>query len=137
MYLAIDPGSTRTGWAKFNNEGIVQNIGVIKGADKFLDWLEELVEKEEIKVAIVEQYRNRGGFINDFSIMPTSQHIGAIARILRKRKIPIVYQDPSPCLSIGLRFLGMFTTYNGKHVPDEVSALAHGTYYLKKEGILP
>lgn len=130
-YLAIDPGQTNTGWASFDEQGAIIEMGVIRGQDEFLDWLEE----QDLKEAIIEQYRNRGGFTNSFSTMPTSQHIGAISRILRKKRIPIHFQDPSPALSIGLRFLGMHTTYRGKHVPDQISAAAHGTYYLRKAGI--
>lgn len=133
-YIAIDPGSARTGWAVFDDKGAVQDMGIIKGMDPFLDWLEEEAPKH--KVAIIENYRNRGGFTNDMSSMPTSQMIGAITRILRKASVAIVLQEPSPCLSIGLRFLKLYDAYKGKHVPDNVSALAHGTYYLRKEGII-
>jgi len=130
QYLAIDPGK-RTGWASFDEEGKSIEFGAIQGYDKFLDWL----ETQHPGLLIVEQYRNRGGLTNSFSDMPTSQHIGAIRRIAYKKKIPIIYQEPSPCLAIGLRFLGVYKTYQGKHVPDEISALAHGTYYLRKQGI--
>lgn len=129
-YLAIDPGLT-TGWASFDHEGKPLGFDEIKGYDEFLDWFEE----QSPGLIIIERYRNRGGAINGFSDMPTSQHIGAIKRIARKKKVPIIEQDPSPCLSVGLRFLGLYATYRGKHVPDKVSALAHGTYYLRKQGI--
>lgn len=129
-YLAIDPGTT-SGWAMFGEDGKPLAFGKIKGYDKFLDWLEEL----NPGMLIIERYRNRGGFTNSFSDMPTSQHIGAIKRIARKKKIPIVEQDPSPALTIGLRFLNVYSLYQGKHVPDEISALAHGTYFLRKNGI--
>lgn len=137
MYLAIDPGRKNTGFAFFDEQGTVTAFLSITGEDKALDYLEEHLDG--VKVAIIEQYRNRGGFVNDMSDMPTSQVIGAIRRILRKAKIEIVSQEPSPCLSIGLRFLGVYEEYYGekkKHVPDEVSALAHGTYYLKKMRII-
>lgn len=135
-YLAIDPGGT-TGWASFAENGDFISMGKIRGEDDFLDWLEE----QTPKVIIIERYRNRGGFVNTFSDMPTSRHIGAIERIARKRHWIINRQDPSPCLVQGLRFLGMYTTYNppGRpriHVPDDVSALAHGTYFLRKAGVV-
>lgn len=135
IYLAIDPGQANTGWAKFDKEGSFLGAGVITGQDKFLDWLEELVFSADIKTAIIEQYRNRGGAINGMSTMPTSQHIGAISRVLRKATVPIEFQDPSPALSIGLRFLRMHAAYVGKHVPDDVSATAHGEYWLRKHGV--
>ncbi len=132
MYLAIDPGKT-TGWAKFSEDGTVHSFGRIVGEDEFLDWLEE---ESEVREIIVEQYRNRpGSKVNSWSTGPTQQHIGAITRIARKRKWIIHFQEPSPCLDIGLRFLGLSNAYKGKHVPDDVSALAHGTYFLRKKGI--
>jgi len=130
-YLAIDPGEN-IGWARFDDQGQLEGMGEINGHDKFLDWLEE---QTGIKVYIVESYRSRPGKINSWSRLPTVQLIGAIKRVARKRGIKVVEQDPSPCLSIGLRFIGMHTTYKGKHVPDQVSALAHGTYYLRQKGI--
>jgi hypothetical protein len=135
-YLAIDPGKT-TGWARFDSEGKLTAFGKIKGEDKFLDWLEE---ENGIEVAVIEQYRNRPGTqINTWSTGPTQQHIGAIRRVCRKRGWTVHFQEPSPCLDIGLRFLGLRDTYKGrdwqKHVPDDVAALAHGTYFLRKAGI--
>jgi hypothetical protein len=130
-YIAIDPGKT-TGYAVFNASGFLIDMGKTTGEDKFLDWLEE----QDCKIVIIEQYRNRGGFTNSFSDMPTSQHIGAISRIARKKKWVIVLQEPSPALVQGLRFIGMYTKYKGKHCPDDISALAHGTYYLRKNRIL-
>lgn len=135
VYLAIDPGSKNTGWARFDEKGEFLGAGIATGTDKFLDWLENAVEEFEIITAIVEQYKNRGGAINFMSTMPTSQHIGAITRILRKQRIPIEFQDPSPALSIGLRFLRMHAAYVGKHVPDNVSATAHGEYWLRKNKV--
>lgn len=135
IYLAIDPGQANTGWAKWDKDGTIIGAGIIKGQDRFLDWLEALVFEAEILTAIVEQYRNRGGAVNNMSTMPTSQHIGAIARVLRKQRVPIVFQDPSPALSIGLRFLRVHAAYVGKHVPDNISATAHGEYWLRKNGV--
>ena len=139
VYLAIDPGKT-TGYALFNDHGVVTFMGKITGEDKFLDELELLVDtRKQLKVLIIETYRNRPGPKNQhntWSTNATSQTIGAIKRIARKAGLEIVEQEPSPCLVIGLRFLGMSQTYKGKHVPDDVSALAHGTYYLRKKKIL-
>lgn len=136
MYLAIDPGKN-TGYALFDDKGLSKYMGVIKGEDKFLDELELMVTSQPVKIIILEAFRNRPGTAHsNWSKNETSQHIGAIKRIARKAGITIVEQEPSPCLVIGLKFLGLGETYKGKHVPDEVSALAHGTYYLRKNGIL-
>ncbi len=130
-YIAIDPGDN-IGWATFDEQGKFIAFGEIKGHDNFLDWLEE---QEGCITFIVESYRARPGATNSWSRLPTIQLIGAIKRIAKKKKIKVVEQDPSPALSIGLRFIKMHTTYRGKHVPDRVSALAHGVYYLKIAGI--
>lgn len=132
-YLALDPGEKRVGWAAFDEEGRTLNFGTYNNEDKMLDWLES--DEVNPEVIIVESYRARPGLPNAWSRLPTVQQIGAIKRIARKKKIKVVEQDPSPCLSMGLRFLGMYQTYQGKHVPDQVSALAHGTYYLRKNRI--
>lgn len=136
-YLAIDPGGN-TGWAIFDEQGKLQSMGSIKGHDEFLDWLEDIVHGQSFEI-IIERYRVRTGgkhtFTNSFSDVPTLQLIGAIKRIARKNKFKIHEQDPSPSLVIGLKFLGMGNVYKDKHVPDEVSALAHGTYWLRKNGV--
>lgn len=129
-YLAIDPGK-RTGYARFDAQGTPIECRAIQGVDNFLDWLEE----QETEVVVIERYRSRPGAINAWSDGPTQQLIGAIKRIARKSEWQIVEQDPSPALAIGLRYIGMATAYKGKHVPDEISALAHGEYYLVSKGI--
>lgn len=137
-YLAIDPGGT-TGWALFNDQGEVTGIGKIKGHDDFLDWLEE----QTPDTVILENYKvGRSGnqFTNSFSDVPTLQLIGAIKRHIRKNKITLIEQSPND-MYMGLKYLGLYSLYRGgktaRHVPDEQSALAHGTYYLVKTGIKP
>ncbi len=135
-FLAIDPGKT-TGWASFTKEGDLIATGKIRGHDEFLDWLEE----QEAKEIILERYRNRVGgkstAINAWSENETSQLIGAIKRVARKSGIKVHEQNASDGLAFGLRFLGVYGTYYRggkriKHVPDDISALAHGTYYMRK-----
>lgn len=138
MYIAVDPGLT-TGYALFDSKGLSTFIGKIKGEDKFLDEFEALVATGDFKVLIIEIYRNRPGpkgRHNTWSDNKTSQIIGAAKRIARKAGLEIVEQEPSPCLAIGLKFLGVSHLYVNKHVPDEISALAHGTYYLRQQKVL-
>lgn len=133
-YIALDPGEKRIGYATFNSEGTALDFGTFTKEDEMLDWLES--DDIQPEVIIVESYRARPGAINSWSRLPTVQQVGAIKRIARKKKILVIEQDPSPCLAMGLRFLGMHKTYKNKHVPDQVSALAHGVYYLRKHRIL-
>lgn len=136
-YLSIDPGNN-TGWASFDQQGQVHQFGEISGHDEFLDWLEE----QQPQVIICENYKvGRSGnqFTNSFSEVPTLQLIGAIKRHCTKRGIKLVMQD-TQALWMGLRMLGMYQMYRNsdgtkKHVPDKMSAMAHGVYYLTKNKI--
>lgn len=124
--LAIDPGGT-TGWASFDRKGKPIAFDKIKGHDEFLDWLEE----QKPERIVCESYKVRPGVNHSFSDVPTLQLIGAIKRWARKQGIEVKEQQPAD-MYIGLRHLGLYTTYKGKHVPDNISALAHGEYYLIK-----
>ena len=136
MYIAVDPGET-TGYALFNSDGAVTEKGKIRGEDPFLDKFEEIAATGTYKVLIIEAYRSRPGAINAWSKNKTSQTIGAVKRIARKAGMKIVEQEPNPGLVIGLKFLGVSHLYpKGKHVPDDISALAHGTYYLRQQKVL-
>lgn len=141
-YLAIDPGK-RTGFAFADATGKPLACFKIEGEDKALDYLESQ-ECEGVSDLILEVYRNRGNRHDSWSDMPTSQHIGAIKRIARKRGWTLHEQEPSEGLGSGLKFLGVYGNYykrvKGKftrvaHVPDEVSALAHLEFYLRKAKI--
>ena len=130
-FIAVDPGTERSGVALFDATGNPLNMEVIKGEDPLLDWLED----QDCEVLIIERYRNRPGAINAWSTGGVQQIIGAVKRIARKKGWTVEEQDPSPCLAIGLKYLGLSTTYKGKHVPDQISALAHGEYYLVKNKV--
>lgn len=136
MYVAVDPGKT-TGYALFNAKGHVTENAKIFGDDAFLDKFEEIAATGDYKVLIIEAYRSRPGAINSWSKNETSQIIGAVKRIARKSGMKIIEQEPNPGLVIGLKFLGVSHLYpKGKHVPDDISALAHGTYYLRQIRVL-
>lgn len=130
-FIAVDPGTERSGVALFDATGSPMGMEVIKKEDPLLDWLEE----QECEVLIIERYRNRPGAINAWSTGGVQQIIGAVKRIARKKGWTVVEQDPSPALMIGLKYLGLGSTYKDKHVPDQISALAHGEYYLVKNRI--
>lgn len=140
MYLSIDPGEKRTGWARFDEHGETTGFGTIEGIDEFLDWLED---QSPPKVLIFENYRVNPNVSHAFSKVRTIEVIGGLKRYCRKHQVTIVEQR-NVDLPIGLRYLGMFSVYyesrNGrtvriKHVDDSVSALAHGEFYLVKNKI--
>ncbi len=57
-----------------------------------------------------------------------------------RHKIPL-HEQPNTALKIGLKYIGCYTMYydsrgkSKKHVDDEISAYAHGVYYLQSHGI--
>lgn len=136
MYLSIDPGEKRSGWARFNELGEVTGFGHKDGIDEFLDWLED---QPPPKVCILEIYRVNPGISHAFSKVRTIEVIGGVKRWCRKNNVTLVEQRNTD-LSIGLRYIGMYEVYYKgrkriKHVDDEISALAHGEYYLVKNKI--
>jgi hypothetical protein len=139
MILAVDPGK-RTGFALGDATGTPKEFFKIEGEDAALDYLES-EQCADVEIMVIEVYRNRGNSHDKWSDMPTSQHIGAIKRIARKRGWRVVEQEPHEGLVGGLKFLGLYTQYATKvkgrlkltkHVPDEISALAHYEFYCRK-----
>lgn len=138
-YLSIDPGEKTSGWAAFDSEGRELELGKVTGGpDEFMDWLESLVPTpSEI---IYENYRVSPTINHGFSKVVTVQLIGMIKRFAHKNRIPL-HEQPNTVLKIGLKYVGFYSTYykpNGekkKHVDDQVSAFAHGVYYLQRRGI--
>lgn len=130
-YLAIDPGEKKTGWARFGEDGETTGFGTIDGIDEFLDWLDD---QPKPRVVIMEDYRVSPTISHAFSKVRTIEVIGGVKRYCRKNNITLVEQR-NLVLPIGLRYLGMYEVYykgrkKVKHVDDEISALAHGEYYL-------
>lgn len=133
FYLAIDPGNN-TGYAWFAENGDPTDNGAIKGHDEFLDWLED---GPVAKIIIMEDYKVRpGNSGNHWSNVPTLQLIGAIKRYAKKNNITVEMVQPQN-LYMGLRLLGMYEKYAPRtvHVPDRLSALAHGVHWLTKRHI--
>lgn len=137
-YLSIDPGEKTTGWAKFDETGKEIEFGKVTGGpDNFMDWLEGLSDPPaEI---IYENYRISPTVNHGFSKVVTIQLIGMIKRYANKHKIKL-HEQPNTVLKIGLKYIGMYEIYYPpgkpkKHVDDQISAYAHGVYYLQKKGI--
>lgn len=137
-YLSIDPGEQTTGWAKFDEAGNEIEFGKITGGpDSFMDWLEGLDNPP--REIIYENYRVNPTINHGFSKVVTIQLIGMIKRYARKNKI-LLHEQPNTVLKIGLKYIGMYEIYYPpgkpkKHVDDQISAYAHGVYYLQKKGI--
>lgn len=143
-YLSIDPGTKSTGWAWFDDLGNVTGFGKVVGSersgsdgvDAALDWLDEQPIPD---VLIFENYQVNPNVPHAFSKVRTVEVIGGIKRWARKNNVTLVEQR-NVVLPIGLRYVGMYNVYYTgrkriKHVDDEISALAHGEYYLVKNKI--
>lgn len=141
-YLSIDPGEKISGWAAFRENGTDIIFGEVRGGpDAFMDWLEGLDPAP--KEIIFEEYRINPAIGHGFSEAVTIQVIGMIKRYAKKAEIPWHAQS-NQFLNIGLRQVGMYDVYyervrgkerRKKHVDDQISAYAHGVYYLVKKGI--
>jgi hypothetical protein len=138
-YLSIDPGEKTTGWASFDSSGAEITFGKITGGpDEFMDWLEALVPQP--KEIIYENYRVSPTISHGFSKVVTAQLIGMIKRHANKNKI-ILHEQSNVVLKIGLKYAGFYATYydhrgkKKKHVDDQISAFAHGVYYLQSRGV--
>lgn len=132
-YLAIDPGE-HIGYAWFDGEGKPLENKEITGHNEFMDWLEAGPVPKKI---IYETYRNRPwASANQWADNKTSMLIGMILRYAHKNKVELVSSEPAN-LYMGLRYLGLWQRYQKKgksrpHVPNALSALAHGVYMLQK-----
>lgn len=129
-YLAIDPGVT-TGWASFDEKGQTLDFGEIKGIDEFLDFFEG-IDHSELEHVICEDYIVDKRVSHGGSRVPTIQLIGAIKRYCHKNKIPLHMQHRA-AKDIGIKFIGMKKPKG--HMPDKISALCHGVYWLQRNGI--
>lgn len=122
---------SKTGWATWDEHGEVIESGAIKNADEFLDWLEQLTPFP--KAVILEGYfvNPQFGGNHSGSDVPTLQLIGAIKRVCTKKKVPLHVQK-SDILPVACRYIGFVYS---KSLPDQVSAIAHGAYWLQKNKI--
>lgn len=132
-YMAFDPGK-RTGWATFNADGLLFQFGTIIGEGDLTDFLEEKVANYENlpSVFIYEDYRIDPNIPQGGTRPVASESIGIIKSFARRNKIEVVNQ-PNTILNTGLAWAGI--RRNKGHLRDDYSAIAHGTYYLQKNGL--
>lgn len=130
-YIAFDPG-TNTGWAKFNEQGLLAMFGKLVGDEALIDFLEELDPLPT--VIIVEDYIVNPHIRQGGKRPVASEAIGIISSYAKRKKIPITRQ-PNTVLSTGLKWAGLKKPKG--HLPDAYSAIAHGTYYLEINKLRP
>lgn len=138
MYLAFDPGLT-TGWAKFDNDGVIQASGQVShdGLMHLVDGFEVEHNTDPVKVVIYEVYRifRHKAMAQVGSEVPAAQAIGIIKTLIRATGAQEVKQ-PSHILSIAEKWTGLSPVGDHKN-SHWVDAFNHGAYWLIKEGIRP
>ncbi len=134
-YLAFDPG-TNTGWAKFNEDGIQIQWGILKGHDALFEFLENLGENYggEPEEIIYEDYVYNPNVRQGGKRPVAGIAIGYIEAYAKRKTITIHKTQPKD-LPTGLRWAGIRWNKTNGHLPDDFSAIAHGTYSLQKRGI--
>lgn len=133
MYLAIDPGGKRTGWAYFDGDGQPTSQGIVETGDD-LKSLTKLLRNMSPSVLIMEKFRLYPfkSTAQAWSAMREVQVAGAVKMWAELNYIEVVEQ---PATILGIAF-----KYQGKtkpaHPADDMSAKAHGVYYLVTNNII-
>lgn len=133
MYLAIDPGGKRTGWAYFDERGRPVSDGIVDTEEDF-SRLVRLLENMSPGTIIMERFQLYPwkSMALGHSQMRTSQVIGAV-KLWAELKGTTVVMQPATVLTMGFRFQGLSKP---THPKDNLSAKAHGIYYLVQLGKL-
>jgi hypothetical protein len=132
-YLALDPGET-TGWAKFDINGELLAYGQFKQAEQ-TKWITDNMSST-LKGVICEEYRIYNPKKQKrWSRNQTSKNEGAFELLAALRNIPF-YLQPANVLSIGLKYAGIGELPSNHAISHQYCAIAHGTYWLRTNGIL-
>lgn len=134
--LALDPGLT-TGWALFDKDGRVIQMGEVQYGPKlanFLHW-------QEPDIYVIEQFRvrtkragkaNQMRYIKEFDEVPAARAIGAIEIYAIWSNKPVYFQEPS-AMGAASQMFGL--PLNRSH---QLNAALHGLFWLhKNRGLLP
>jgi hypothetical protein len=132
-YLALDPGET-TGWALFDAEGNILKYGQFT-QDEQTEWLTDNITSS-LTAVICEDYKNHPWMKQKgWSQNQTSKNIGAIELLCSMRKVPLHLQS-NTVKSIGYKYMGMDRAPSNHSISHQFDAAAHGTYWLRVNGIL-
>ena len=130
MYVAFDPGKT-TGIASFEDDGSDRSKSVYTGDNLYvvLALLEKFHASNPIKHFIVEDFKLREDKVYDLVGQEghADRAIGAIEYVAWQLKVPITFQSSS-ILKTALKWARIKP--RAGHLPDELSAYAHGVHWL-------
>lgn len=132
-YLALDPGET-TGWATFDEEGVVIEWGQVTQADLH-QWLDKKITSD-LRAVISEEYRiYNSRKQRQWSRNQTSKNEGAIEAISSLRGVPF-YLQPANIKKIGYKWAGLGAAPSNHSISHQFDAVAHGTYWLRTHNVL-
>ena len=135
MYLSIDPGDERSGWARFDATGTSTGHGILYGKESLYNLLFEEGEKNPlISLMICEDYKlfDFAAKAQSWSKLSTVRLIGSIEYWCHYNGVELVL-DPPVNLIMGAMYSGMKKPKG--HCPDDLSAYFHGVYVLQQRGI--
>lgn len=128
--FAIDPGET-TGWAYFQDGELVAKGELITGDPGSIKHLHAVMQRYEITIVVVEDYRvyAHKAKVHSWNPLHTPKLIGGIQFLCEHMSIPVHMQGASTkqfCTNKKLKQWGYYTT-GSDHTND---AVRHGCYYL-------
>lgn len=131
--LAVDPGSTRTGYALYEHEGGAKDSVLLRqGIIHFDEVNGFLGDMTYITRLVYERYRIRpGGRQNVGSEGKVMQVIGKLDMWASSLGIPVSTQEPA-ILPLAAKIVGY--PMPKSHLRDDVSAVLHGAYFLRGRG---
>jgi hypothetical protein len=143
LLLAVDPGAGKT--ASIGVATFVLATGELKSLgkmsfDEFDAYLLNL-DPKTIGQVVYEMYaiRRQHAMAHIGSEVEVVRSVGLVVAFANRNNIPCVKQ-PSSILGVAPQWFGVKIprAKNGKkqHVPDEISAMLHGMYWLKGKGII-
>lgn len=132
--LSVDPGK-HTGWALWNfGSGAPELVvmGVTRAHEEFYDVLSTFDDLEQIVYEdyLIRPAANNRGWSHQWNRPVALLIIGALEYFARTYSIKLASQ-PASVLPVGCGYIG-YNYRKGIHVPNNVSAIAHGAYWLVK-----
>ena len=134
--MSVDPGK-HTGWATWEfglGDPHLLQMGVTKNETEFYDML---IKEDWMNFGylVAEDYKiypkaMKHGWSQQWSGAPAIHIIGALELFARQHGMQIKMQ-PSSVLPVGCGYIG-YSYRKNVHVPNNISAIAHGAYWLVK-----
>jgi hypothetical protein len=136
--LSIDPGK-HTGWAAWESgdgHPTLLMMGVTETEKELYKLLSDILDSGfRYDQLVVEDYKIRPkelthGYAHQWNSGVALQVIGAVELYSTITNTP-VHRQPASVLPVGCGYIG-YSYRKGIHVPNNVSAIAHGAYWLVK-----